>query len=264
MVTFTVEAEDAESYQWQIDRKDGNGFVDLATNSTWQGTTTKSFRFKAIAAREAYGFRVIAKNAVGDSEPSAEVKLIISSTPAIKRQPSNQYGWVGKTVTCTVVAENATGYQWKYSSDGSGFLDWNGGTEATLNVDLDATNIHYSWKCIVKGEGETSAATDAVTVISAFASEGVSYEASGFDQTANTVTCRVTGYEGEATSLTIPETIPTDDALIPNEFREAVVTEIGPCAFENNTTLASIDLPDTIKIIAYRAFAGCTNLSSMS
>lgn len=63
---------------------------------------------------------------------------------------------------------------------------------------------------------------------------------------------RVVGYTGSASSITIPETV-----------EGKTVTEIGPSAFEWNTDLVSIDLPDSIQIIWDKAFKNCTNLRSM-
>jgi hypothetical protein len=41
------------------------------------------------------------------------------------------------------------------------------------------------------------------------------------------------------------------------------VTVIGEKAFENNTTIQEIHLPDSIQVIKKRAFAGCSNLTRM-
>ena len=62
----------------------------------------------------------------------------------------------------------------------------------------------------------------------------------------------VTGYTGTASSLVIPETV---DGF--------TVTAVGASAFEGNTALHEIDLPDTITAIGSRAFKNCSNLSSM-
>ncbi len=79
-----------------------------------------------------------------------------------------------------------------------------------------------------------------------------------------TGTCRVKSYGGHAASVTVPETIPSNDSSILPMFWGVVVTEIGPQAFADNTEIASIDLPDTVQLIAARAFAGCSDLNSMN
>ena len=68
----------------------------------------------------------------------------------------------------------------------------------------------------------------------------------------DTNTVVVAAYAGSSSSLTIPQ-----------EVEGYTVTQIGESAFEGNTTLQSIDLPDTIVIIGKRAFAGCSSLSEM-
>ena len=68
-------------------------------------------------------------------------------------------------------------------------------------------------------------------------------------------TARVVAYNGTSTFLTIPQIV---------EGTNLTVVEIGASAFENNNALQSIDLPDTVTLIATRAFAGCTALSTMT
>ena len=62
----------------------------------------------------------------------------------------------------------------------------------------------------------------------------------------------VVSYAGNSASVVIPEVVDGK-----------TVTQIGEGAFEENTALESIDLPDTITIIGKRAFKGCSNLSQM-
>ena len=60
-------------------------------------------------------------------------------------------------------------------------------------------------------------------------------------------------YTGSASSVTVPAII-----------AELPVVEIGEGAFENNTAITSVDLPDTVEVIGKRAFAGCTALNEMN
>jgi len=79
--------------------------------------------------------------------------------------------------------------------------------------------------------------------------DGVSYRIIN-----ETMTLKVVSYEGSSASLVIPQ----------SPVSGYTVTEIGEGAFENNTTLVSIDLPDTITIIGKCAFKNCTNLREMN
>lgn len=53
------------------------------------------------------------------------------------------------------------------------------------------------------------------------------------------------------------------EVIVPETFGDMPVVEIGNGAFENNSVLTSIDLPDSVEVIGVRAFANCTNLSRM-
>ena len=66
-------------------------------------------------------------------------------------------------------------------------------------------------------------------------------------------TVSIKSYSGSAAALVIPQ-----------EIEGYTVVAVGDSAFENNTTLTSIDLPDTIEVIGKRAFANCTSLSEMN
>lgn len=63
----------------------------------------------------------------------------------------------------------------------------------------------------------------------------------------------VSKYNGSDSNVTIPATV-----------EGYSVVAIGASAFENNTSLVSIDLPDTITVIGAKAFKGCINLANMN
>ena len=65
--------------------------------------------------------------------------------------------------------------------------------------------------------------------------------------------------------ITIEKWLDSDaqSAYIPDSIDEIPVTKIGESAFENQTNLASVRLPDSICVIGKAAFKGCTKLASM-
>ena len=63
----------------------------------------------------------------------------------------------------------------------------------------------------------------------------------------------VIAYNGTASTLEVPATV-----------EGYTVNKIGEGAFEGNTTLTAIDLPDAIEVIGARAFKGCSSLKSMN
>ena len=66
----------------------------------------------------------------------------------------------------------------------------------------------------------------------------------------------VTGLTESALSLT--------DITIPDQLEEKPVIAIGASAFQNNTTVGSIAMPDTITSIESRAFFGCSSLTEIT
>jgi hypothetical protein len=186
-----------------------------------------------------------------DEEIAEEDVVYISVQSAvITKDPENAKGKVGDTVTFTVEAENAASYQWQFSKDGGNTYQNTGITgnkTDTITVKLTSAYITYYWRCVVTGTDGVKVTSEGATTETQIVENGVTY-----DKISDT-SCYVVSYVGNASSLTIPETI-----------QGMTVIEIGESAFEGNVTLVSIDLPDTIQVIGRRAFAGCINLSSMS
>ena len=63
----------------------------------------------------------------------------------------------------------------------------------------------------------------------------------------------ITQYSGSATALTIPSSLDGH-----------TVKQIGSYAFEKNTTLTSVSIPETVTELEYLAFTGCTKLEQVS
>ena len=51
--------------------------------------------------------------------------------------------------------------------------------------------------------------------------------------------------------------------VVPDDYNGTPIVKIGDSAFEGNTKITKVSLPDTIQIIGKRAFAGCTSLAEM-
>lgn len=79
--------------------------------------------------------------------------------PAITQQPTNQTVNEGGTLTLNVIANNATGYQWK--KDGE---DISSATSATYTKQSVVPADAGSYTCVVSGEAGTSVTSDAATV----------------------------------------------------------------------------------------------------
>ncbi len=79
--------------------------------------------------------------------------------PAITQQPTNQIVNEGGTLNLSIIATNATGYQWK--KDGE---DITSATSATYTKQSVAPSDAGSYTCVVSGEAGTSVTSDAATV----------------------------------------------------------------------------------------------------
>ena len=79
--------------------------------------------------------------------------------PSITQQPTNQTVNEGGTLTLSVIATNATGYQWK--KDGE---DITSATSATYTKQSVAPSDAGSYTCVVSGEAGTSVTSEAATV----------------------------------------------------------------------------------------------------
>lgn len=79
--------------------------------------------------------------------------------PVITQQPTNQTVNEGGALTLSVLATNATGYQWK--KDGE---DISSATSATYTKQSVVPADAGSYTCVVSGEGGTSVTSDAATV----------------------------------------------------------------------------------------------------
>lgn len=100
-------------------------------------------------------------------------------------------------------------------------------------VHLDLTN--WDW-------GTITGATFTITVT-----------APSRDFTFDATTGTIKKYNGNDTVVVIPPTISSWP-----------VTKIGEAAFQDNTTITSVTIPDSVTEIGANAFAGCTNLTSVT
>lgn len=75
----------------------------------------------------------------------------------------------------------------------------------------------------------------------------------GFKYTVEDDEVTIKGYEGSKTTLTIP-----------NEIDGKKVTKIGANAFDSNTSITSVSIPESVTTMNEGAFANCTALSSVN
>jgi putative transposon-encoded protein len=178
-----------------------------------------------------------------------EPVVVAAAAITITVQPTSKTVAPGDTAQFGLAAKG-TGltYQWQVQLAGKTTwqdttLDGNKTKLLSFTALTDYNGRKY--RCVVTDSNGNTATTNAAT-LTVSTSEFI-YE----DITSTT--CRLVKYNGSSTNVSVPQT-----------YNGKTVTEIGPDAFLNNTTLTSIVLPNTITVIGARAFKGCTKLSSMS
>ena len=181
-------------------------------------------------------------------EENAEDVFASAVDFAIVSQPEREIeAEVGDQISLHVVASgNGLSYQWKYSNNkGSKWYNCtaNGYDTDTFAFAMTSKMDGRYYKCAVtNADGQTLETS--ITELKL----PTEFVYADIDNT----TVRLVKYNGTDAIVEVPQT-----------YNGKTVVEIGEEAFMNNTTLTSIDLPDTITVIRARAFKGCTSLSSM-
>ena len=248
-VTFTVKASGTGlSYQWQFS-PDGKTW----SNTKMTGYNTNTLTVQALSYRNNYEYRCVITDAQGNSATSDGAKLTIGTVTELRiiDQPADALVEENQEASFTVKAEGTgLSYQWQFSTDGKSWSNtkMTGFDTDTLKVQALAYRNNYYYRCVIKdvqGGSVTSEAGQLLIQSDIVIDDVVYAEINGGME--------VVKYNGSSATLTIPESV-----------NGKTVIRIGASAFEGNTTLTSIDLPDTIQVIGERAFANCTNLAEMN
>lgn len=111
--SFSVVANNAVNYQWQVDT--GSGFNNIPIGWPYTGSTTATLSITgATAVMNAYKFRVLVLADAGcDYVTSNEALLTINLAPSITTDAIDTSVCLGSNATFSVTALNAAGYQWQ-------------------------------------------------------------------------------------------------------------------------------------------------------
>ena len=162
-VTFTAEASDAMTWQWQYKAPTQDSWHDLS-EGTCTGTTTNTLTFPVTSGRAKNEYRVIASNPLGSAESDAV--MVITALPLeITVQPQGKEALLNETVTLSVTANGATGYQWQYKTptqDSWHNLTWAGAKTAEMTFQITNIRAKNSYRCVVSSSLD-SLASEAAT-----------------------------------------------------------------------------------------------------
>lgn len=155
-------------------------FSDLSTNTptSWSWTFTggtpssSTSQNPTITYNTAGVYQVVltATNASGSDGETKVGYITVNAAPSISSQPSNSVITEGNNTSFSVIASNATGYQWQVNT-GSGFGNIsNGGvysnaTTATLNITGATLAMNgYTYRCIASGNCTPTATSNSATL----------------------------------------------------------------------------------------------------
>lgn len=138
--SFSNGGAEITSYMIQVNREDGNGYIDLTTytaSTTTQAITIDSGNITALQPGLIYRFRSFATNAAGFTSYSLELRIAAAELPA---QPSSPPVWVEDLSSLTSIAVN-----WDYVSSTqiatTGYkLFRDGGNDGHYSLIYDGTN----------------------------------------------------------------------------------------------------------------------------
>ncbi|WP_143755272.1 DUF4347 domain-containing protein, partial [Clostridium beijerinckii] len=83
--SFTVVAGGTGlTYQWKVDKNDGNGFVDLTNSASYNGATTDTLTItNATTGMSGYKYKVEVSGTIGSPATSNEAVLTVTEVPAV-------------------------------------------------------------------------------------------------------------------------------------------------------------------------------------
>ena len=253
VVEFTIEATGVGdlSYQWQTSTDGGTTWKDTGLT----GNKTDRLYWTATDAHNGRQYRCVVSDANGSVTSEAATLTIVEEqldTVEITADPETIEARPGFEIVFTVEATGSgeLAYQWEVSSDNGATwtpAPFTSSTTDTLAFIASAEDFGKLYRCVVTDDnGSATSEAAMLELIVRFELNDVTYYILNDDDVM------IESYDGTQSSVIIPETV-----------QGFTVVQVGPGAFEGNTVLTSIDLPDTITVIAQRAFAGCSSLSDM-
>ena len=154
--SFSVKANNAVSYQWQRS-SDGQTWSGIsASNANYTGVKTNELTVKLSETTAAFSYRCVVRGEA-DSATSDAVIINLIRKPTIVEQPNSVFGLAGDEMTMSILAENATAYQWQRSADGKSWSsisetnsNYYGAKTDTLTITVSKTTAGYKYRCVAR------------------------------------------------------------------------------------------------------------------
>ncbi len=158
-----VTATNASSYQWQRSSDDGESWSNIgSSNVNYSNAKTAALTIKINKNTAGFVYRCVVKNSENTVNSEAATVTVILPIE-IKTEPKDISSPSGEEKTMSVVAENATSYQWQRSSDngetwsniGSTNSNYTNAKTDTLTVKVNKTTAGFVYRCVVKNSAFT-------------------------------------------------------------------------------------------------------------
>jgi predicted secreted protein len=154
--TFTISANHATGYQWQVDQ--GAGFISIANGAPYSGATTATLTITgATVGLNGYRYRAVATGVCVPAVTSDDVLLSVGPAPSITAQPSSATICIGENTTFISAPSNATSVQWQVN-EGLGFVNVNntapysGATTPSLTITGATASLNnYQYRLVAVG-----------------------------------------------------------------------------------------------------------------
>src|SRR5690606_11745084 len=166
--TFTVNAGDTESpvFQWQVNRNDGAGYVDLVNDTEHDDVTTATLTVQYTPYSfngYLYRAKVTSSATCTATAFSNAAVLTVQEKPVIDVQPVSQTLCEGSTISLSVTA-HGTGLTYQWFRDGAS-LGAASATATTLTI-TNANATHAGdYTVVVRGTCDATGVTSSVAAI---------------------------------------------------------------------------------------------------
>jgi hypothetical protein len=247
-------------YQWQVNKNDGTGWVDLTNVAPYSGVSTASLTITGVTtSMNSYKYRAKITSASCSKSGNYGI-LTVNASPVITTQPISQLDCEGASVNFTVVA-TGTGltYLWQYKKPlDLSFTDISSTTTNINNFDKNIITIRNVgstqfpsgtlYQVVVTNSGGCSVTSSAATLLV--------NELTGILPTTTTVTqCYGTNY-----SYTVSTSTPPPGYVVSYQWKSSVTSGVwnpivdGPHFSGANTATLNIINGTPTESAGYRVY----------
>lgn len=187
--SFSINANNATAYQWQISTNSGATWVNLLNTGPYSNVSTATLNItSALAAMTGSWYRCEATGPTPPPAVSSAATLTVNPLAIVSVQPPVQtVVCAGTSTSISFTAPNATNFQW-YGDLGSGFTilsnnaTYSGVNTSTLNISNVNGSTIGTYRCIISNSCTPAFATN-TSVLNVYSTTSVT------SNPANTTSC---------------------------------------------------------------------------